>query len=370
MNNQSESSLKARTLKRSSSGRWIGGVCRGISERWNLPVGRVRALFGVASAVAGLGVVVYAACVVVLPVAGTPQRESALLRVAGSMAMAVAAVIGLALLAAAGATATVFGFGWAVVVVATVFTFVALAAWPRLSPAWAILPLVALLLPGVAVAVSDFEIEPRTGVEIVSPQKIEDIPESGFNGGLGDLLVDLRGFRAPDRSVVRVPIVAGTKQTVVALPHDRCFNLRVRYLSVVPGFGQYVNAVDLYDDTYGASVRVFDQQGTPFRSGRWIRRSADPAAPTLDISYRGIGASLTVRDYPSFVGPLYDTTWPSNVFPPASPDALRWAWRYERRERSKAVDRRWRAWEKRVDRNDERVADLSRGYCASEKAVS
>src|SRR4051794_31517722 len=36
-------------------GRWLGGVCAGLAERWGVPVGRVRLGFVIASVFLGLG---------------------------------------------------------------------------------------------------------------------------------------------------------------------------------------------------------------------------------------------------------------------------------------------------------------------------
>ena len=78
------------------------------------------------------------------------------------LAQACGALLGLATLAGAGAAATVFGFGWVVVALAGAMLVGTLAGWARLGPAWALLPIGALVLPSVALAVGGVRVEPST----------------------------------------------------------------------------------------------------------------------------------------------------------------------------------------------------------------
>src|SRR6185436_20782328 len=57
-------------LRRAASGRWLGGVCRGIATRWGVPVMQVRMLFAVAAVLGGVGALAYVACWLVLPADG------------------------------------------------------------------------------------------------------------------------------------------------------------------------------------------------------------------------------------------------------------------------------------------------------------
>ena len=52
---------------RARHGRWLGGVCAGLAARWGVPVARVRLGFVLASALVGLGVLVYLAAWLILP---------------------------------------------------------------------------------------------------------------------------------------------------------------------------------------------------------------------------------------------------------------------------------------------------------------
>ena len=85
------------------------------------------------------------------------------------LAQACGALIGLATLAGAGAVATVFGFGWVIVALAGAILVCMLAGWAQLGPAWALLPIGALVLPWVALAVGGVHVEPTTKAVTVDP---------------------------------------------------------------------------------------------------------------------------------------------------------------------------------------------------------
>ena len=215
-------------LRRARAGRWLGGVCSGIARRWGIPVAQVRALFAVATVLAGLGALAYVACWLVLP-ADDADDSPSLVRGIASLALLAAACAGLLTLAFAAGMATLFGFGWTVVVALAVFLVGALVAWPVVRPAWVLLPLAAVALPAVAVAASGVRIAAQAGVVVVSPRTPAEIPANGYRTGLGDLLVDLRELEADPGAEVPLRIDTGIGRTVVALPRDRCFDLDVTY---------------------------------------------------------------------------------------------------------------------------------------------
>ena len=163
-------------LRRSHDGRWVAGVCQGLARRWDLNVVQVRALFVLASVLAGLGVLAYVACWLVLPLDAGDDDSPSLVRGMASLALLAAAAAGLATIAAAAGATTLFGFGWLVAVAAAVFLVAALVAWPTIRPTWALAVLVAALVPAVAVAASGVRIAPQTGVEIATPKAPGDIP--------------------------------------------------------------------------------------------------------------------------------------------------------------------------------------------------
>ncbi len=216
-------------LRRARRGRWIAGVCQGLAQRWDLNVVQVRALFVLASALAGLGVLAYIACWLVLPHDADDGTSPSLVRGMASLALLAAAGAGLATIAVAAALTTVFGFGWTVAIAGAVFLAAALVASPVVRPSWALATLVAAIVPAVAVAASGVRIKPQAALVTQVPVAVSDIPRDGYRAGLGDMLIDLRDFKAEASSTVPLRIETGTGRTVVALPTDRCFNLDVRY---------------------------------------------------------------------------------------------------------------------------------------------
>lgn len=351
-------------LRRVREGRWVAGVCRGLASRWELNVLQLRALFVLASALAGIGVLAYVACWLVLPLDaddGSDGDSPSLVRGMASLALLAAAAAGLATIAAAAAATTLFGFGWAVAIAAGVFLVAALVAWPVVRPAWALATLTAALVPAVAVAASGVRIAPQSGLRSYAPSTVADIPRAGYAAGLGDVLVDLRRLEAPAGSVVPLRIDTGTGATVVALPRERCFNLDIRY-----------HTSEAWTFTRALSRRSYDKRRATFygdvypAAGHWRRASSDPRAPTLAIDYTAVVGTLTVRDYPLTTGPLHEPWWPANLVAPASPGVRRWAWRDEHSSRS--VKRRWQRWRKQLAHFEARQKELEAGACARSEA--
>lgn len=299
-------------LRRAHDGRWLGGVCRGMANRWSTPVAQLRALFVVAALFGGLGLLAYAACWLVLPTDADDDSPS-LLRGLASVALLVAALAGLATLAAVAAAATLFGFGWAIAVALAAFLLGALLLLPSVGPAWVLPPLLAAALPAVVVAASGVRVLPQAGLVTERPQTVAQIPADGYRAGLGDLFVDLRELRAAPGEVVPLQLETGFGRTVVALPRDRCFEVEVRYEAGVGGW-ESIRSV-------AASVRwrspvrsrpsvvLFDDSTRLGGSGAWRREVARTHVPIVRIDYRTVGGDLWVRDYPRGVGPLADPWW-------------------------------------------------------------
>ena len=292
-------------LSRARSGRWLGGVCAGLARLRGLPVGRLRAAFVLGAAAGGLGVLVYLACWLIIPAEGEDggargPREIVVL------AQACGACVGLATLGALGSAATVFGFGWAVLAVAAVILVGALAAWPRLGPGWALLPVAALALPSVALAAGGVRVAAQSGSVAATPLTAAEIPRAGYRSGLGHLLVDLRHTALPPAGAVLLRIDAGIRRTIVAVPQDRCVHVHVRY-HVVP-FAARVAGVLASSAAPFSEVTVFGER----RFGR-DGLTAGPvwgSGPTLEIDFRSAGGSLYVRDYPDRVDPSAQVDWP------------------------------------------------------------
>jgi phage shock protein PspC (stress-responsive transcriptional regulator) len=353
-------------LRRTRDGRWLAGVCSGIAQRWGIPVTQVRALFAVAAVLAGLGALAYVACWLVLPVEDEQESPSGV-RALASLALVAAACAGLATLAVGAGLATLFGFGWTVAVAVGVFLVGTLVAWPTVRPTWVLLPLVAAAVPAVAVAASGVRIDAQTGLVIVAPRTPEEVPARGYRAGLGDLLVDLRQLEAAPDARVDLSLRTGIGRTVVALPHDRCFDLDVTYRMGQVGSDLVRGLLSRFDWRWqknGLDWPVF--YGRPWApgGGHWRRVSADPHAPLLRIDFESVDGELWIRDYPSSTGPIGDPWWPDTVRPPASPGARRWEWR--KQVRRPAVQRRWRAWERQMKDFRRQLTELHAGACKRE----
>src|SRR4051812_25315738 len=159
----------SRPTARARDDRVLGGVAGGLAARWDIPVGRVRAGFVLATVLGvGLGALVYAAAWLVLPSEGE-DGAAAGPRGVVLLAQAGGAMLGLAALATVGAAATVFGFGWVVAAVAGAVVLGVALSWPRLGPAWALLPVGALVLPSVALALGDLRLDPSIADVTVAP---------------------------------------------------------------------------------------------------------------------------------------------------------------------------------------------------------
>lgn len=317
---------------------------------------RVRALTILAGLLAGIGVLAYAAAWMVLPVEGEADESPPIVRALASLALAGAALAGLLTLAALSGAATLFGFGWAVLACGVIFLLGAVLAWPLLRPVWVLLPMIAAFVPAVAIATSGMHIAPQAGVLAVAPAVPGDIPAGGYETGLGDLLVDLRGFEASPGSDIPLRLTTGTGRTVVAVPRNRCFNLDVRY--------RLSQAGPLLSRPFGgnAGTATFYGQSQPAQEGHYIRISNVRDAPTLRITFSSKGGSLWLRDYPSFVGPLYQPAWPDTLELPPTPGEINWDWDVS--NRSKANLKRWRAWRARAAATRHQIAVLTRGACA------
>jgi phage shock protein PspC (stress-responsive transcriptional regulator) len=337
---------------RARHGRWLGGVCAGLAARWGVSASRVRLGFALASVVVGLGVLVYVAAWLILPGEGEDAGQRGIVL----LAQACGALLGVATLAVAGAVATVFGFGWAVVVVAGAVLIGALAGWARLGPAWALVPVGALVLPSVAMAVGGVHVEPSTQARLVAPRTVADLPREPLRSGLGLLTVDLRHTVLPERGPIPLRIEAGVRRTLIALPHDRCVNvvLRQREMPLVLRLGGTL--VGAHDS--GQSPQVF---GT-FRAPEYASPRHRPG-PVLEIDYESAGGALVVRDYPDDVSPGNQPDWPGYpVYLEPRPDTTGTP-----RAAAKTLLREWRARRKAQERSKKRIDRLMGGPCTAKR---
>lgn len=340
-------------------GRWLGGVCAGLAARWQLPAARVRIGFVIASMLFGLGVMVYVAAWLILPGESedgvTPgQRGIVLLAQAGG------ALLGLATLAGIGTVATIFGFGWVIVALAAAVLVGVLAGWTRLGPAWALLPIGALVLPSAALAMSGIRVDPNTDSVTVTPRDVADLRD--YESGLGTLTLDLRNTRLSSESF-NVRVDAGVRRTLIALPHDRCVHVNV--IQRNPPLALRAGAVLLGEtDLSNPSPVVFGQYGarTDGEAAQRNGKTTPLPGPTLTVDYTTMGGELVVRDYPDDVDPRSNPDWPGYpVYPEDRPDTT-----------GLPADEAQRMIDEWIPRRAEQVADKARidrviaGPCAEQ----
>ena len=299
-------------LARSLRGRRVAGVCAGIARTRGVPLGRLRAAFVVAALLAGLGVLVYGACWLIIPAEGEAAGQPASRGVV-VLAQAAAALAGLATLGALAAAATIFGFGWVVLVAAAALLVAVLVAWPRLSPGWALLPLAAIAGPALAMAAGNVHLAAQSGDIRVAPGNAGSIPRNGYRSGLGTLLVDLRHTGLPARGVIGLPIDAGIRRTIVALPHDRCVHVDVDWH--VRSFAARLAGLVTSRSARDYSGVLHFGQGEFAGEGGYVEPATLSgrrrlAGPTLAVRFRSAGGSLFVRDYPDGVDPRTQPNWP------------------------------------------------------------
>lgn len=298
-------------LSRAREGRWLAGVCAGVSRHRGLPVGSLRAAFAIAVLFGGLGVLVYVACWLIIPAEGDADVGEGPRGVV-VLAQALAACAGLATLVALASAAAVFGLGWAVVALAGVILVVALACWPRVGPAWVLLPIAALALPAAAMAVGGVRLAPRTGLVAVAPATVADLPRDGYHGGLGAMFIDLRHTAFPASGPVELAIDGGLGRTIVALPAKRCVQVELRY-DVVPFLSRLAELVT-GRSPYGGVV--FFGTLSPFGdTGGFEQTRPGTPGPTLLIDFHSQGGSFYVRDYPNDNNPQIDPDWPGYRVP-------------------------------------------------------
>jgi hypothetical protein len=268
-------------------------------------VGWIRAAFVVGALVGGLGIALYLACWLIIPVEGDGEERPGPTGVV-VLAQACAVCAGLLVLAAIGAAATVFGFGWVVVGVAAAILVGVLAGRPRLGPAWTLLPIAALTVPALAVAAGGLRLTTQVRAATVAPADVRALAGHVYRSGLNTMVVDLRRTALPATGTVPLHIEAGVRRTIVALPSQRCVRVVVNY-DVNP-FALRLGALVSGHPLVFSDAVVFGRL-YPSATGT-VTPPAPLAGPVLDIHFHSQGGSLYVRDYPDSVDPSIRPDWP------------------------------------------------------------
>jgi phage shock protein PspC (stress-responsive transcriptional regulator) len=347
-------------VSRSRQGRVLGGVCAGLPVLWGLRTGGLRVLFVLAALCGGIGVVLYLACWLVIPVGGE-DAEAESVRSVVLLAWSAGGLVALVLVAAAAAAATVFGLGWVVFGLAGLALLVAAAVRVRIASAVALATVAALTLPAAAVALSRVRLPLQPDPAVSRPANAADLHGHVFRSGFSTLLIDLRHASLPQSGALTLRVAAGLRRTIVALPTDRCIRVRVNY--DVDPFASHLASllvahkrtvfkdVVLFGDLYGAASKA-NPHGTAVAP-------ASASGPTLTIDFRSQGGGLFVRDYPNDVSPDDDPGWPGFPVTPESRPHLRGVPRKE----AQIMLRHWRQRHRAQLANQRLVNHLRPGPC-------
>jgi phage shock protein PspC (stress-responsive transcriptional regulator) len=347
-------------LTRAVHCRWLGGVCEGIARLRGVPVAWVRLAFVLTGAIGGIGVLAYLACWLIIPAEDERAPGGVAPRGIASVVLGCGALVGLATLGALSAAATIFGFGWIVAVVAAAVLAGALASWPRLGPAWALLPVAALVVPSVAMAAGGVRVAAQAGDLRFAPARLGAVPRGGYESGLGTLFVDLRRTAWPPAGDVTLRIRAGLRRTLVALPHDRCVRVDVRF-HIRPFAVRAAGVVTGRDVPPLSAVTVFGAPRFASRGETVTTAPRDPAAPVLHLDFTSAGGSLYVRDYPDLVDPESVPDWPGyRGLVEQRPNVTGLP-----RAQARPLLRSWRRRAAAQRRSAARVAGLMDGPCAT-----
>jgi len=333
---------------RAHEGRWLGGVCAGLAARWDVSPGRVRLGFVIGTLFFGLGALAYVAAWMILPGQSSDSQRGIV-----ALAQYTGALLGLATLVFLGGIATIFGYGWLIVGLACIALVATLAGWARLGPAWALLPIGALTLPAVAMALGGVHLDPSYSPVRVTPRTYTELQKE-YKSGLGLLTFDLRHTALPKSGTVRLNVDAGVRRTLIALPHDQCVHVQVVQHDTPIMLRAAARLV-------GRSIaspepRLFGG----FFDYQQYRTSRAPG-PTLVVDFSSAGGGLVVRDYPDGVEPTTNPEWPGYpVYVEERPDTTGLP-----KAEAKQMVRDWRTRREEQIRSKEDIDRLMNGPCVA-----
>jgi len=222
-----------RPLLRSKDDRRIWGVAGGLAEHFGISATLVRVVFVVVALFSGVGLLAYLVLAVALPEddgTGGPVPESAWRRLGKVtlVCVVVALVLGLAAglaVVSAWVAATGHGTVIAAVVIALGVGLIAAAFIAeirrRVIPALLVAALV-LGIPAGAVAAAGIQIDESIGKRTYAPTAAAEIPQSGYELGTGQLVVDLRSLPWAKGQAIPVSAHLGIGQMIVSVPSNVC----------------------------------------------------------------------------------------------------------------------------------------------------
>lgn len=215
-------------LLRSRDDRVIAGVAGGLGRYFGIDPVIVRIAAVVSIFFGGVGIVAYLLSAIFIPAddgTGRPapgSRLAAAIRVLGVAALVLIAIAGFGALAAGALLATGVGYGLVVVGAIALLGIALLAASFGSGARWLILPALALTI-GVGVATAaDLDLEGGFGEETHRPAAAAQIPDGGYEFGVGRLAIDLRDIEWRRDQVVHLDARLGIGELVVAVPAGVC----------------------------------------------------------------------------------------------------------------------------------------------------
>jgi phage shock protein PspC (stress-responsive transcriptional regulator) len=285
--NESEVGPRRRLL-RSRTDRKVWGVAGGLAAHVGFDPILVRIAFVITSFFGGAGLLAYLVLAVALPEddgTGEPIPESVWARLGKVVLVCILVALALgvaAFLAAASAWTAATGHGTVVAaVVIALGAALVVAAFVgdlrrRIIP-WLVAAALVLAIPAGAVAAADIHIDESIGERSYTPTTVEDIPESGYELGTGQLILDLRQLPWTKGQAISVEADLGFGQLIVSVPSNVCVDGDVEAKG-----GELIVAGQISD---GIGPEI--DQGEPLTD-----------APQLDIDAEVQFGQVTVTDDP------------------------------------------------------------------------
>jgi phage shock protein PspC (stress-responsive transcriptional regulator) len=294
---------RPRRFLRSRRNRFLGGVCGGLGEYFNVDPILFRIATVVLAVVGGLSFVAYPILWLFVPrddgtgnpeplpiwrvLGGREGKPPSVGRAALIVGLVLVAIVGAAVLFFSSAWVTAVGGGVVVasIVVALGVVAIAAALAGRKRAAWLIVPALLIALPSGVVAAAGVKFEGGYGERDYRPESAAALPKDGYKLSAGSLWIDLRDVPLGAGTVTRLPIHIGMGATTVIVPETVCVQGRAQAgAGVVDVLGHQQQGADLDYKVTGATSQ----------------------SPRLDIDAQvGLGAFEVVHD-PSearFAGP-------------------------------------------------------------------